>query len=188
MIQIQMQPSCREVCSPVYRTMASEGGGRGGPSAVDRSWPIAPPAAAILGHMSPPLRRQTSWVRPSVTLRYLCVGGDASYPEHEGGRWRDLACHVGGQARARGAEPKGEVLPRQAGPRDQVAYLARDLVAPDDQAVGFQKSATDPDLGFYAVRSYSLTRPPRTGPRLIRSWQRSATGWSGHGGRSWRLR
>jgi hypothetical protein len=26
--------------------------------------------------------------------------------------------------------------------------------------VGFQKSATDLDLGFYAVRSYSLMRPP----------------------------
>ena len=35
--------------------------------------------------------------------------------------------------------------------------------------VGFQNSATGPDLGFYAARSYSLTRPPRTGRRLIRS-------------------
>ena len=42
--------------------------------------------------------------------------------------------------------------------------------------VGFQNSATGPDLGFYAARSYSLMRPPRTGRRLTRSWERSATG------------
>ncbi len=71
---IQIQPSCRAVCSPVYRTMASEGGGRGGPSAVDRSRPIAPPAAAILGHMSPPLRRQTS-PGPAVSYSALPVHG-----------------------------------------------------------------------------------------------------------------
>jgi hypothetical protein len=28
--------------------------------------------------------------------------------------------------------------------------------------VGFQNSATRPDLGFCAARSYSLMRPPRT--------------------------
>jgi hypothetical protein len=49
--------------------------------------------------------------------------------------------------------------------------------------VGFQNSATVPDLGFYAARSYSLLRPPRTGRRLICFWGRSATGWSGRGGR-----
>jgi hypothetical protein len=54
--------------------------------------------------------------------------------------------------------------------------------------VGFQNSAADPELGFYAARSYSLMRPPRTGRRLIRSWERSVTGWSGRGGRSCRLR
>jgi integrase len=42
--------------------------------------------------------------------------------------------------------------------------------------VGFQNSATGLDLGFYAARSYSLMRPPRTGRRLICSWKRSATG------------
>ena len=36
--------------------------------------------------------------------------------------------------------------------------------------VGFHNSATGVDLGFYAARSYSLMRPPRTGRRLIRSW------------------
>jgi hypothetical protein len=39
-----------------------------------------------------------------------------------------------------------------------------------------QNSATSPELGFYAARSYSLMRPPRTGRRVIRSWERSATG------------
>jgi hypothetical protein len=54
--------------------------------------------------------------------------------------------------------------------------------------VGFHNSATGLDLGFYAARSYSLMRPPRTGRRLIRSVARSATGWSGRGGWSWRPR
>jgi pimeloyl-ACP methyl ester carboxylesterase len=44
------------------------------------------------------------------------------------------------------------------------------------ELVGFQNSATIPELGFYAARSYSLMRPPRTVRRLIRSWERSATG------------
>jgi len=44
-----------------------------------------------------------------------------------------------------------------------------------EAGVGFQNSATGVDLGFYAARSYSLRRPPRTGRRLIRSWERSAT-------------
>ncbi len=55
-------------------------------------------------------------------------------------------------------------------------------------AVGFQNAATGPDLGFQAARSYSLIRPPRTVRRWIRSWERSAGGWSGRGGPSWRLR
>ena len=42
--------------------------------------------------------------------------------------------------------------------------------------VGFQNSATAPDLALYAARSYSLIRPPRTGRRLIRSLEKSATG------------
>ena len=32
--------------------------------------------------------------------------------------------------------------------------------------MGFQNSAVGSDLGFYAARSYSLTRPPRTGAAL----------------------
>jgi hypothetical protein len=43
-------------------------------------------------------------------------------------------------------------------------------------AVGFQNSAIDPELGFYAARSYSLMRPPRTGWRWIRFRERSAAG------------
>jgi hypothetical protein len=35
--------------------------------------------------------------------------------------------------------------------------------------VGFQNSASTLDLVFYAARSYSLMRPPRTARRLIRS-------------------
>ena len=42
--------------------------------------------------------------------------------------------------------------------------------------VGFQNSAIGSDLDFYAARSYSLTRPPRTGRRWIRFRERSATG------------
>jgi hypothetical protein len=56
------------------------------------------------------------------------------------------------------------------------------------ELVGFQNSAAGPDLGFYAARSCSLMRPPRTGRRSIRSWERSATGWSGRGGPRCRLR
>lgn len=47
---------------------------------------------------------------------------------------------------------------------------------------GFQNSGTRFDLGFYAARPYSLISPPRTGRRLVRFWQRSATGWSGWAG------
>ena len=47
--------------------------------------------------------------------------------------------------------------------------------------VGFHNSATGADLGFYAARSYSLMRPPRTDRRWIRSRKRSATGWAGRG-------
>ena len=45
---------------------------------------------------------------------------------------------------------------------DEVPFAA------DQEPVRFQNSATGLDLGFYAARSYSLKRPPRTGRRLIR--------------------
>ncbi len=44
------------------------------------------------------------------------------------------------------------------------------------EPAGCQNSAAAPDLVFYATRSYSLMRPPRTGRRLIRSLERSAAG------------
>ena len=59
---------------------------------------------------------------------------------------------------------------------------------PHPDPVGFQNSATGLDLGFYAARSYSLIRSPRTGLCLICPRERSANGWSGRGGWSWRLR
>ena len=45
--------------------------------------------------------------------------------------------------------------------------------------VGFQNSASRLDLLFYAARSYSLMRPPRTARRVTRSRAKSATGWLG---------
>ena len=56
---------------------------------------------------------------------------------------------------------------------DRCCVLLR--AAGPDYPVGFQKSATGPDMGFYAARSYSLRRPPGTGRCLIRSWERPAT-------------
>jgi hypothetical protein len=44
------------------------------------------------------------------------------------------------------------------------------------QPVGFPNWDTGVELGFYAARSYSLMRPPRTGRRLIRCRDRSAAG------------
>src|SRR6266576_4458812 len=67
--------------------------------------------------------------------------------------------------------------------RHEVAVLRR-----PGHPVGFQNSAIRLHLGFYAARSYSLMRPPRTGRRLIRCRERSAAGWPGRGGRSWRPR
>jgi hypothetical protein len=61
---------------------------------------------------------------------------------------------------------------------------ATGMRSPAGDPVGFQNSATGPDLGLYAARSYSLIRPPRTGRRFILSVATSATGWSGRGGRS----
>jgi hypothetical protein len=51
-----------------------------------------------------------------------------------------------------------------------------------DRRVGCQYSVTASYLGFYATRSYSLSRPPRIGRRLIRSRVRSTGGRSDRGG------
>jgi hypothetical protein len=58
--------------------------------------------------------------------------------------------------------------------RDQVGGIAHEY--PDRDRVGFQNSATGPGLGFYAARSYSLMRPPRTGRRWMHFRDRFATG------------
>jgi hypothetical protein len=65
----------------------------------------------------------------------------------------------------------GHQLDRAAFP---LAQLPADRVG--QLIVGFQNSATGPGLVFYAARSYSLMRPPRTGRRSIRFRDRSATG------------
>jgi hypothetical protein len=57
-----------------------------------------------------------------------------------------------------------------------------------EKRAGCHNSAVGVGLVFYATCSYSLMRPPRTGRRLICCWVRSAAGWSGRGGCSWRLR
>jgi len=44
------------------------------------------------------------------------------------------------------------------------------------EPVGFQNSAIGPELGFYAARSYSLMRPPRTGCAGSASGKRSGAG------------
>ena len=81
-------------------------------------------------------------------------------------------------------------LEEQANPEGTIWVITDNLSSHDSKStrVGFRNSAMGLDLGFYAARSYSLMKPPRTGRRLIRSRERSATGWSGRGGRSCRLR
>src|SRR5882672_10091402 len=65
--------------------------------------------------------------------------------------------------------------------RHQLAVLQR-RQSRRPHLVGFLNSATGVELGFYAARSYSLMRPPRTGGRLIRCRDRSAGGsWAGAG-------
>jgi hypothetical protein len=73
---------------------------------------------------------------------------------------------------------------------DRAAALGHFTVARDaaKDRVGRQKSATCGDLLFYAARWYSWMRPPRTGRRSMCGRDRSATGRSGRGGRSCRLR
>ena len=85
------------------------------------------------------------------------------------------------------AERRGEKPAQDDGVKHLIRVRVEDVTAQFER-VGFQNSATSPDLGFYAARSYSLMRPLRTGRRLIRFRDMSAMGWSGRGGRSWRLR
>ena len=107
--------------------------------------------------------------RPGVVVRRKRLlpaqrgcGGVHGYSAESRGKWVRLTNPGGGTVRIR----------------------SKDAHAP----VGFQNSATGPDLRSYAARSYSLMRPPRMGRRLVRFRERSATGWSGAGGQSCRLR
>jgi uncharacterized protein (DUF885 family) len=65
-------------------------------------------------------------------------------------------------------------LPRAPGPPRATPPPSLRTTPP--APVGFQNSAIGPELGFYAARSYSLMRPPRTGWRWIRFRERSAAG------------
>ena len=114
--------------------------------------------------------RYSDWAMTATGIKgqYLLIRRLISRPDQNG------------QGRARLGPDPGPELERHLPPHRP----GRPRPAP----VGFQNSATGPDLAFYAARSYSLMRPPRTGRRLIRLRERSATGWSGRGGRSWRLR
>jgi hypothetical protein len=60
--------------------------------------------------------------------------------------------------------PQGGHLLWLRGPADEVPVdWVLSVVFPNRaRSVGFQNSATSPDLSFYAARSYSLMRPPRT--------------------------
>src|SRR6266496_2626132 len=99
-----------------------------------------------------------------------------------------LRREVRASLRERQADPPLVPAPRPASsPRNRhVGWAQLADPAARRRRVGCQNSAMGLDRAFYALRSYLLIRPPRTGRRLIRSRERSATGWSGRGGRSWR--
>jgi hypothetical protein len=88
-------------------------------------------------------------------------------------RWlhRFNAAGIDGLGDRPGAGRKRRITEAQ---RSRIIALARS--APPGHLVGFQNSATGPGLGFYAARSYSLMRPPRTDRRWMRLRDRSATG------------
>jgi hypothetical protein len=52
----------------------------------------------------------------------------------------------------------------------------RDAMAAGECIVWGSNTRPRFDLAFYAARSYSRMRPPRTSRRLIRFWERSAAG------------
>ena len=100
-----------------------------------------------------------------------------------GGVGGAFGCRAGdGGVQDRRVERAGEwvqgedVVPGVADPGRRFGDRVENLLDDWADRVGFHNSATGYDLGFYAARSYSLMRPPRTGRRLIRWRERSATG------------
>ena len=79
--------------------------------------------------------------------------------------WDGVAQRDGEASGEAGSELENALFPAAEGDLPVVQGAER---------VGFQNSAIDPELGFYATRSYSLMRPPRTGWRWIRFRERSA--------------
>ncbi len=105
--------------------------------------------------------------RPATTFR-------SWQPPTQCGNRRARSSHQNGRART----PRTGLPPVRAGRRTRanIAGCSDQAHCGDPPAhtwcrsLGFQNSAAGPDLGFYAARSYSLMRPPRTGRRLVRSW------------------
>ncbi len=98
-----------------------------------------------------------AWIR---RVRTASGATAVQIAEYDGGR-RKIVAHVGS---AHTEAELGILLGR-----------AREMLA-DPALWGCITRPPVPDLGFYPARSYSLRRPPRTGRRWIRSWERSATG------------
>ena len=117
--------------------------------------------AAVGGHVG--LRQQQPGAGPDH------LSGEHRQPPAEG---RGLAADVVDHIEVQLDDPgRPEHLPgRDRVPDGVVGQLVLGI------PVGFQNSPTRLDLGFYAARSYSLMRPPRTGRGLIRRQGRAAIG------------
>lgn len=117
-------------------------------------------------------------------LREVTAGGHRSAWEKASGGVSGLrscrCCHTLWTSLA--APPRQHLVPGRLRAHRRFRHEGRPRGWPGP--VGFQNSAPGADLGLCAARSYSLVRPPRTGWRWIRSWVRSAAGWSGWGGRA----
>jgi hypothetical protein len=81
---------------------------------------------------------------------------------------------------ARAPQERVEELLARYAQAGQASRRTAEAIGPVAEIVhapcGVSEFGAGPDLGFYAARSYSLMRPPRTGRRLICWWERSATG------------
>jgi hypothetical protein len=124
------------------------------------AWPAA---AAACAPPRPAMALGRPDHRPAIRLTSRNDPDDTEGATRAGGTpptWRD--------SRAAGHRPHQKINPSRAQQAGRSWALIRLRLA------GFRNSAT-PDLGSYAVRSYSLRRPPRTDQRWIRSVERSAT-------------